>query len=199
MDIIVIGGNGLIGSAVVAELSQRHQVRIAGRAGGDLVCDIKSDQSIRKMFEKAGNVDAVVMTTGTVHFAKLSEMNPEKYEIGLQDKLMGQVKVVLIGCNYLQDRGSFTLTSGILAVDPILTGSSASMVNGGLEAFTRAVAIEMPRSIRINCISPTRITEAESYASSFRGFQPVPAARTALAYSKSVEGLQTGQIYCVHG
>ena len=33
------------------------------------------------------------------------------------------------------------------------------------------------------------------YASYFRGFEPVPAARAALAYSKSVEGLQTGKIF----
>jgi hypothetical protein len=31
------------------------------------------------------------------------------------------------------------------------------------------------------------------YAPYFRGFKPVPAADVALAYAKSVEGLQTGQ------
>jgi len=35
------------------------------------------------------------------------------------------------------------------------------------------------------------------YAPSFRGFEPVPAARAALAYAKSVEGAQTGQVYRV--
>src|SRR5690606_7261711 len=98
----------------------------------------------------------------------------------------------------LNDNGSFTLTSGILNRDPILYGSSAAMVNGALDGFIKGAAIEMPRGIRINGVSPTVISESmESYSTYFRGYEPVSAARAALAYSKSVEGLQTGQIYCV--
>jgi hypothetical protein len=56
----------------------------------------------------------------------------------------------------------------------------------------------MPRGLRINAVSPGVITEAmPDYAPFFRGFEPVPAARAALAYAKSVEGAQTGQVYRV--
>jgi hypothetical protein len=37
----------------------------------------------------------------------------------------------------------------------------------------------------------------EKYANFFRGFVSVPSAIVAQAYVKSVEGAQTGQIYCV--
>jgi NAD(P)-dependent dehydrogenase (short-subunit alcohol dehydrogenase family) len=111
---------------------------------------------------------------------------------------MDQVNLVLIGRDYLSDGGSFTLTTGVLDTDPIREGTSASMVNGAINAFVAAAAIEMPRGQRINVVSPGVIEEAmEVYAPFFRGFEPVPAARAALAYAKSVEGAQTGQVYRV--
>jgi NAD(P)-dependent dehydrogenase (short-subunit alcohol dehydrogenase family) len=196
MKIIVVGGKGIIGSAVVKELSSRHEVPVAGRHGGDLVCDITSEESIREMFAKAGQFDAVVATVGTVHFEDFARMTSAKYQIGLNDKLMGQVNLVLIGAQLIQDKGSFTLTSGILSCDPIRTGSSASMVNSAIEGFVKAAAIELPRQIRINAVCPTVITESMGlYGPYFRGFEPISAAKAALAYSKSVEGLQTGQVY----
>ncbi len=198
MKIIVIGGTGTIGKAIVKELATRHSVIVAGHQHGDIKVDIKDAHSIEKMYQAVSAVDAVVTAVGKVHFGEFAAMTAENYEIGLKDKLMGQVNVVLIGCKYLNDKGSFTLTSGILSHDPIRFGSSASMVNGALDSFTKAAAIEMPRGIRINTVSPTVITEAMgSYAEYFHGFEPVSAARAALAYSKSVEGLQTGQIYRV--
>lgn len=198
MKIIVLGGKGTIGSAVVKELSVRHEVLIAGRHEGDLICDMNSEESIHNMFVEAGNFNALIATAGHVHFEDFSEMTAAKYQIGLTDKLMGQVNLVLIGSKFIQDKGSFTLTSGILNDDPIRTGSSAAMVNGALEGFVKGVAIELPRQIRINVVSPTVILESMGiYGDYFRGFNPVPVDRVALAYSKSVEGLQTGQIYHV--
>lgn len=198
MKVIVVGGTGTIGKAVVKELSQRHTVIIAGHQSGDIKVDITDKKSIEAMYETAGKIDAVIATTGEVHFGDFSEMTDELYRIGLNSKLMGQVNLVLLGIPYLNAAGSFTLTSGILSGDPIRYGSSASMVNGALDSFVKAAAIEMPNSMRINVVSPTVITESlEGYAPYFRGFESVSAARAALAYSKSVEGLQTGQIYKV--
>ncbi|MBS0620857.1 MAG: short chain dehydrogenase [Verrucomicrobia bacterium] len=198
MRVLVIGGKGTLGSAIVKELSSRHQVLVCGRHSGDGICDITSEESIRALFEKVGPFDAVVAATGTVHFEDFSHMTSEKYLIGLMDKLMGQVNLVRIGTEYIQEKGSFTLTSGILSCDPIRTGSSASMVNAAIEGFVRGVAIELPRQLRINAVCPTVLQESMGkYAPFFRGYEPIPAARAALAYSKSVEGCQTGQIYQV--
>jgi NAD(P)-dependent dehydrogenase (short-subunit alcohol dehydrogenase family) len=198
MKIIVLGGKGTIGSAVVKELSPRHEILIAGRHEGDLICDMTSEESIRNLFIQVGNFDALVVTAGNLHFEDFSLMTSDKYQIGLNDKLMGQVNLVLIGSQFIQDKGSFTLTSGILNRDPIRTGSSASMVNGAIEGFVTGAAIELPRGIRINVVSPTVIAESMGiYGDYFRGFNPVPVAKVALAYSKSIEGLQTGQVYRV--
>jgi len=198
MRVLIVGASGTIGSAVTAELGQRHDVVTAGRNSGDIQMDITDSESIRAAYADAGPLDAVVSTAGMVKFAPFAQLDSEGYEIGLRDKLMGQVNLVLIGRDSISDGGSFTLTTGVLDREPIVAGSSASMVNGAVNAFVGAAAIEMPRGQRINAVSPGVIQEAmEAYAPYFRGFESVPAAKAALAYSRSVEGARTGIVFRV--
>ncbi len=198
MKILIVGGTGTIGQAVVEQLKQRHEMIIAGHSHGDVKVDMTDAQSIAALFAQTGQIDALIVTTGQVKFAKLAEMSAETYQFGLQHKLMGQVNLALAAIPHLQDNGSITLTSGVLNHDPILMGSSAAMVNGGIDGFIKAAAIEMPRGIRINSVSPTVVAESmDKYADFFRGFEPVAAKKVALAYSKSVEGLLSGQVFKV--
>lgn len=184
MKILIVGGGGTIGKAVAAELGARHEVISAGRSSGDVHMDITDPQSIAAAYDELGKLDAVVSAAGSVKFAPLAEMDAEGYRVGLRDKLMGQVNLVLFGRDHVVDGGSFTLTTGVLDCEPIVAGTSASMVNGAVNAFVMAAAIEMPRGQRINSVSPGVIEEAmETYAPWFRGFEPVPAARAALAYA----------------
>ncbi|BFT61668.1 short chain dehydrogenase [Pseudomonas moorei] len=194
MKILLIGAGGTIGSAVDKELSQRHEIVRIGRKSGDFQVDISDSGSIRKLFEQTGKFDALICAAGNVTFAPLAEMTEESFALGLKDKLMGQVNLLLIGREFANDGASFTFTTGVLSHDPIRSGASAALVNGALDSFVRAAAIELPRGLRVNSISPNVLVEAMGkYAPYFRGFKPVPAADVALAYAKSVEGLQTGQ------
>ncbi|MEK0085572.1 short chain dehydrogenase [Benzoatithermus flavus] len=198
MRIVLVGATGTIGRAVAKELGERHEIVAVGSRSGDVHMDITEAASIRAGFERIGRVDAVVSAAGKVKFAPLETMTEADYWLGLKDKLMGQVNLVLIGRDFVNDGGSFTLTSGVLSHDPIRFGSSASMVNGAIDAFVRAAAIELPRGLRINAVSPGVLLESmPSYGPYFRGHEPVPAARVALAYAKSVEGLRTGQVFSV--
>jgi|SRR5471030_971943 len=198
MKILLIGAAGTIGSAVAAELAPRHEIIRIGRTSGDERVDISDSASIRKLFERVGKFDALICAAGNVSFRPLGEMSETDFALGLQDKLMGQVNLLLIGRDYANDGASFTFTTGITSHDPIRTGASASLVNGAIDSFVKAAAIELPRGLRVNSVSPNVLVEAMgSYAPYFRGFKPVPAADVALAYAKSVEGLQTGQTYHV--
>lgn len=198
MKIIIVGGTGTIGQAVVKELSQRHEIVVIGHKNGEIKMDITDVNSIKNMYKTIGNFDAVVSTTGQVYFGPLAEFTADHYQIGLQSKLMGQINLVLLGMKYINDSGSFTLTSGILNHDPIRQGSSAAMVNGAIDAFVKSAAIEMPCNLRINAVSPSILIESVSkYADYFHGFEAVSSGRVALAYSKSIEGSQTGQVYRV--
>lgn len=187
-----------IGRAVVDELKPRHEVVTASRIRGDHKVDLTDLQSIRTLFEQLGKVDAIVSTAGNVHFGPLLEMTPEQHHVGLSDKLMGQVNLTLEGAKHLNPGGSVTLVAGTLSKDPIRFGASASLVNSAIEGFVRAAAIEFPPGIRINVVSPTVLRESmDTYGAYFRGSEGVLAKRVALAFSKSVEGAQTGQVYFV--
>ena len=196
MRIILVGASGTIGQAVKAELTPRHEVISAGRHSGDLQLDITDSDSIHAALRKVGQFDAIICCAGHAKWAPFAEMTAQDYEIGLKDKLMGQVNLVLIGREYINEGGSFTLSSGVTDHDPIPMASSASMVATALSGFAMAAAIEMSKGMRINVVSPGVIEEAmDVFAPYFRGHNPVPAARAALGYAKSVEGLQTGQTF----
>ena len=198
MKILLIGANGTIGSAIDRELAPRHEIIRIGRKSGDFHVDISDSASIRSLFEQTGKFDALICAAGNVNFVPLADMTEKDFALGLQDKLMGQVNLLLIGREFANDGASFTFTTGILSHDPIRTGSSAALVNGALDSFVRAAAIELSRGLRVNSVSPNVLVEAMgSYAPYFRGFKPVPGADVALAYAKSVEGLQTGQTFHV--
>jgi len=198
MKIIVIGATGTLGRAVVAELGQDNEVISVGLTHGDLQVDLTRDESVEALFAQTGRVDAIIATTGSLFFGPLTAMRAEDFASGLNDKLLGQVRLALIGQHYLNDGGSITLTSGIIGSEPIAQGVNATAVNAALEGFVHAAACELPRSLRINVVSPTVLRESvEKYGAFFPGFESVPAARAALAYRRSVYGVQTGRTFTV--
>ncbi len=198
MKILIVGATGTIGRAVVNELGGRHEIIQAGLQSGDVTVDMTSTDSIANLFKTTGNVDAVVCTAGAAHFGPLDTLTEKEFEIGIRSKLMGQINLVLLGSTCVNDGGSFTLTTGVLAHDPIYAGAAVSTVNAALEGFVCGAAIEMPRGIRINAVSPEVLEESmEQLGHFFRGHLPVPASRVALAYSKSVEGRLNGHIFPV--
>lgn len=169
-----------------------------GRNSGDIQADLSDRKSIASMYEKTGNVDAVVSTAGNVHFGPLAEFTEEQFMLGLTDKVMGQINLVLEGLDYVNEFGSFTLTTGVLNRDPIRMGSGAATANGAIDGFVVGSAIEMPRGMRINVVSPGLLDVSEErYGSYFPGHERVAAKRVGLAYAKSIEGPGTGQVIIV--
>lgn len=196
MKILLVGATGTIGSAVMNELGSRHEIIKAGSKSGDVTVDITSADSIQSMYQKIGTIDAVVCTAGGAHFGPLETLTEKEFEIGIRSKLMGQINLVLLGTASVNDGGSFTVTTGVLAHDPIYCGAAVTTVNKGLEGFALGASIELPRGIRINVVSPEVLEESiPKIGHFFRGHVPVSAARVALAYSKSVEGRLTGQVF----
>jgi NAD(P)-dependent dehydrogenase (short-subunit alcohol dehydrogenase family) len=196
--IIVIGAEGDIGKAVCEELGVRHGVIRAGRSRGDVQVDITDRASVDAMYARTGTVDAVISTAGEVHFGPLQDFSQETFMIGLQNKVMGQVNLVLAGLHTVTEGGSFTLTSGVLDRDPIRMGAGAATANGALGGFAVGAAIEMPRGLRINVVSPGLLdVSVPRYGAWFPGHEPVSSKRVGLAYAKSVEGAITGQVIIV--
>lgn len=195
MKILIIGGNGTIGKKVSERLAQKHEVFIAGRNSGDVTVDFSDSSSIKTMFESIGKLDAIVAIAGDTKWDELDNLSEEDFYIGIKSKMMGQVNVVRIGKDYLNPKGSITLSTGILADDPVNMTTSAAMVNGAINSFSKAVALELEDGKRINVVCSDLVEDSfEKYKDYFPGNTPVPMHKIVDAYVKSIEGKITGRI-----
>jgi NAD(P)-dependent dehydrogenase (short-subunit alcohol dehydrogenase family) len=193
MRILLIGATGTIGKAIAAALGPRHEVLLASRQQAPLHVDIADPASIRGLYTKVGKVGAVISAAGQARFKPFADLSDADFRFSLDNKLMGQVNLVRYGLGSVADGGSFTLTSGVLAQQPMPGSCAISLVNAGLEGFVRAAALEVPRSIRINVVSPPWVTETlQALGMPLQG--GLPAAIVAQAYVGSVEGTETGQV-----
>ena len=193
MRILLIGATGTIGEAVAAALAGRHEVVRASRNTADEQVDLADPASVRPLFRRVGRVDAIVSAAGNAAFRPLADLGDEDFAFSLGNKLMGQVNLVRYGLKSVADGGSITLTSGVLAQHPEPGTAAISLVNAGLEGFTRAAALEAPRGIRINVVSPPWVTETlEAMGRPLDG--GLPAEVVAQAYVRSVEGSEAGQV-----
>jgi len=199
MKIVIIGGNGTIGNKVVSYFKKENNVLIAGRSSGNVTVDITDSNSIKEMFEKIGKLDAIICIAGEAKWADFNELTEDDYYIGLKSKLMGQVNLVRIGQHYLNTKGSITLSTGILADDPVIKTASASMVNGGIHSFVQAVALEIENGIRVNVVSSGMVEDAyEKYKDYFPGHNPIPMNKVINGYVRSVKGKGNGEIIRIY-
>ncbi len=198
MKLLIIGASGTLGRALVDHLAGHHELIKVGKTQGDHRVDITQSDSVKNLFEKIGKVDGILSVTGNLHFAPLAHMTAEDFSLGLNDKLLGQVNLALIGQHYLNDGGSITLTSGIVSDQPIIGGTNASTVNAAIEGFIRSAAIELKNSQRINAVNPSVVTESlDVYGPFFKGYESVSAKRVAMAFQRSIEGGLNGQVFKV--
>jgi NAD(P)-dependent dehydrogenase (short-subunit alcohol dehydrogenase family) len=194
MNVLVVGGTGTIGHAVAEALrAAGHTVRTAERSGGDLQVDITSPDSIRALFAQAGRVDAVVSCAGGAAWKPLTQLTDDDFEMSLHYKLMGQVNLARYGVESVADGGSITLTSGVLAQEPMPGSAAVSLVNAGLEGFARAAALDLPRGIRVNVVSPPWVTETLE-AMGMDTSIGMPAAQVAQAYVHAITGGHQGEV-----
>ena len=199
MKILIIGGNGTIGNKVSSHFSDSNEIIIAGRTSGDLIVDISDSHSIKSMFEKTVALDAIICIAGEAKWDDFDELSEEDYYIGVKSKLMGQVNVVRIGRNYRNPSGSITLSTGILADDPVVKTTSAAMVNGGIHSFVQAVALEIENGIRVNAVSLGVVEDAyDKYKDYFPGHNPIPMKKVINAYARSVLGKSNGEIIRIY-
>ncbi|MBI5056018.1 MAG: short chain dehydrogenase [Nitrospirae bacterium] len=193
MKVIVIGATGTIGRAIVQAIGNRHEVVPVSFSKSSIKVDIADRASIARMFETTGRVDAVLCAAGLAKFGPMSSLTDADFAFCLDNKLMGQVNVARIGIDHIKDNGSITLTSGILSRQPMKGSTAISLVNSALEGFGRAAALEMPRGIRINIVSPNWVVDTLK-AFNMDPSIGTPVAVVAQAYVKALEGAMNGEV-----
>lgn len=195
LTVVIIGASGTIGKLLVKSLEDKgHKVIRVSRSSGDHQADIQDKQSLETLFKQIGKFDAVANAAGDVASGPLERLTDEDFAFALGNKLMGQINLVRTALPYISEHGSFTLVSGVLTDEPIFGGTIGTVVNGGVEGFVKAASHELPRGLRINCISPTVLTESTAYHAYFPGFIPVDGWKVATAYERSILGIINGRI-----
>ena len=190
MKILLIGASGTIGKTVTKRLANDHEVIAAGYSDGDVTVDLGSTVSIQKMFEQVGQIDAVISTAGVANFGAFDQLPDDEYLLALSNKLMGQVNLVRLGRGYINDGGSITLTSGVLSREPMQGSVVVSMVNGALESFVKAAALEVD-TFRLNVVSPIFVKETMAMMG-MDNEGGLSADDTAKAYVAAVTGSMHG-------
>ena len=197
MKILIIGGEGTIGKHLVKHFSNKHELIVASRNNKDYTLDINSEDSIESFFKNNSDFNSVIVAAGEAKWAPFEEMSADDFAIGLNSKLMGQVNVVRIAAKYLKKDSSVTLTTGILADDPVYMTTSAAMVNGAIHSFVKAVNLEV--DIRVNVVAPGLVEDAaEKYDGYFPGHIPVKMSDVVKYYEKSVEGRVRGEVLKIY-
>lgn len=199
MKILLVGASGTIGKRIYDRFAQKHDVVRASRSGADVEVDITDAASIEDMYKAVEKIDAVICAAGPAKFGPFAELTEEDFYVGIRGKMMGQIDLVRVGQKYINDGGSFTLTTGILADEPVVGSTAVSLVNSGVNSFAMAAALELPRNQRINVVCPTVVADsAEAYADLFPGFDPAPMDRVVNGYVRSVETKITGRIIRIY-
>lgn len=198
MKIIIVGATGTIGKYLSATLEKEHEIIKVGSSTGDFHTDITSTDSIENLFRQTGSFDALICAAGPAYVGPWKNMTDKEFRKGLEGKMMGQINLVLIGQHYINPKGSFTLITGVLAQNPQRNFANASAVNGAVEGFVRAAAIELENGVRINAVSPNVVEDSPQYFSYFPGETPVTMKQVEYGFRKSVFGANTGQIIQIH-
>ena len=199
MKILIVGGNGAIGKTLTGHFKKEHDVFVASRTNGDYKVDISESSSIKQLFNQVGTVDAIICAAGEAKWDTFENLSEEDYHVGFRSKLMGQVNLARIGHTHLSERGSITLTTGILADHPVIKTASAAMVNGAIHSFVKAVAIELEQEIRINAVAAGMVQDTyEKYKDYFPGHIPVSMQKVLGGYVESVMGNSNGEIIKIY-
>ncbi|MBQ0741352.1 short chain dehydrogenase, partial [Aquimarina celericrescens] len=74
---------------------------------------------------------------------------------------------------YLNDKGSITLTTGILAEHYEPNAVGLSLINGAIHSFVKSASNELIRDIRLNVVAPGAIAGAFPEDKKFAGYLPV--------------------------
>jgi NAD(P)-dependent dehydrogenase (short-subunit alcohol dehydrogenase family) len=193
MKVIVIGATGTIGRAIVQAIGNSHEVIPVSFSKALIKIDIANQASITNMFRTTGRVDAVICAAGLAKFGPMASLTDADFALGLDNKLMGQVNLVRLAIEHVNDNGSITLTSGILSRKPMKGSAAISLVNSALEGFVRAAALEMPRGVRINIVSPNWVVDT------LKAFNMDPTIGTSVevvarAYVQALEGSMNGSV-----
>lgn len=166
--VVVLGGSSGIGLATAAAAqAEGATVVITGRDTAKLeaarktlgagasahVLDATDEAGTKRLFDGLARVDHVFITAGAL--VKDPRLAPERSALApaLDVRFWGAAYATKYAAPKMGDGGSIVFMSGTAAVRPIIGASVATASCAAVEAFARALALDLA-PIRVNVIQP---------------------------------------------
>ena len=95
----------------------------------------------------------LVVTANEPGGGRVADLDPAAVERTVGVKLLGQLWAARAAAPRLPADGSITLTAGVASHRPGAGTAVTALINGGVEALVRALAVELA-PVRVNAVSP---------------------------------------------
>ncbi|XVV15036.1 SDR family oxidoreductase [Actinoplanes sp. CA-131856] len=166
--VLVIGRGGGIARAVVTAVREagatvvaasRDRDALAGTYGEELTLetvDVTDEASVAALAERLGHVDHVVSTASARARGSLADLQPIAVLQSLSTKVLGPILLAKHFAPRMPRDGSFVFFSGATARKPAPGMLAVAATNGGVDAVTRALAVEIA-PLRVNAVAPGTI------------------------------------------
>jgi NAD(P)-dependent dehydrogenase (short-subunit alcohol dehydrogenase family) len=166
--LIVVGAGSGIGRAIaIAGVAAGASLVLVGRRREPLeataallsrearvyTADVTDENEVVRLFDSIGAFDHLACTATQAAAGRVTTLDAAAVQRAFAAKLWAPLFLVKHGAPRIAPTGSFTFFSGIRGARPTAGTSMTSLVNGGLEAFARAMAVELG-PVRVNVISP---------------------------------------------
>jgi NAD(P)-dependent dehydrogenase (short-subunit alcohol dehydrogenase family) len=209
--ILITGGASGIGRATAALFrSEGARVAVLDRPGGTaddifVAVDVADAASVQRAVREAeaalGGLDGVVNAAGIFSAAGLADTTADLFSRTLAVNLTGTFLVVQAAAPILLASGGGTVVnigSGV-GITPTGPGSTAYVASkGGVIAMTKALAIELAPTVRVNVVCPG-VVETPMTAGFLRNaageVEPALAARYALRRPASPEEIAAAILF----
>jgi NAD(P)-dependent dehydrogenase (short-subunit alcohol dehydrogenase family) len=115
--------------------------------------DLSQEKNIKHFFEEQGNFDHLVYTAGeNITMSMIDQTDIEKSKDFFTIRFWGAFAAIKYGAPFVNEGGSITLMSGNFGQRPAKGYSLGATICGAMDAFTRAMAVELA-PIRVNNIA----------------------------------------------
>lgn len=145
------GANVVIVSSNQARIDTALEVLPQGSKG--YMVDLSNEHNIKDFFNRAGSFDHLVYTAGeNISMSMIDDTDIEKGKDFFTIRFWGAFAAIKYGKEHIKEGGSITLMSGNFGQRPSQGYSLGATICGAMDAFTRAMAVELA-PIRVNNIA----------------------------------------------